>query len=79
MAGKKFISYPEKDRTVEDGFIVSSLTFITNFRNCVAVKRIGKGGVQVRNTKDKSKTTLTFNKAEWKAFIGGVKGGEFDL
>ncbi|KKS27014.1 MAG: hypothetical protein UU88_C0013G0012 [Parcubacteria group bacterium GW2011_GWC1_42_11] len=62
----------------EDGFVTSSLTYITNRRTCVSVK-IGDGHVQVRDTKDASKTALTFSPDEWRAFVGGVKNGEFDL
>ncbi len=67
-------------RTDEDGFRVSSLTFIKDkYRSCVAVKIGEDGSVQVRDTKDPTKTTLTYTSEEWVAFIGGVKGGEFDL
>lgn len=46
---------------------------------CVAVKKCGDFGVQVRDTKDDTDTTLTFTKKEWTAFVKGVKAGEFDL
>jgi len=66
-------------RVDEDGFRVSSLTFIKDkYRSCVAVK-IEKNRIQIRDTKDSGKTTLTYTRKEWKAFIGGVKGGEFDI
>ena len=45
---------------------------------CVAVA-IRPQGVAVRSTKDKSKTTLFFGKGEWRAFVKGVKNGEFEL
>jgi hypothetical protein len=45
---------------------------------CVAVK-IDTDSVKVRDTKDVKSPTLTFTHAEWDAFIGGVKLGEFDL
>ena len=61
----------------EEGFATSSLTYITNRRTCVSVK-IDSDKIQVRDTKDPTKATLTFNKDEWAAFIGGVKNGEFD-
>lgn len=47
-------------------------------RICVAVK-ITPQEVLVRDTKDPSKTTLKFNHEEWKAFIEGVKNGEFNV
>lgn len=66
-------------RVDEDGFRVSSLTFIKDkYRSCVAVKFDGDK-IQVRDTKDPNKTTLSYTHDEWNAFIGGVKGGEFDL
>jgi hypothetical protein len=35
--------------------------------------------VGVRDSKDRSGPALGFAPAEWKAFVDGVKGGEFDL
>lgn len=35
--------------------------------------------VLVRDTKDRSKAPHVYTLAEWDAFIGGVKDGEFDL
>jgi hypothetical protein len=35
--------------------------------------------VGVRDTKDSSKTTLCFTAQEWRAFVKGVKAGEFDV
>ena len=48
-----------------------------NRRNCVSVA-VKSHGVAVRDTKDPSKTTLKFTQSEWKAFVKGVKNGEFD-
>lgn len=45
---------------------------------CVAVK-ISNEAVQVRDTKDLGKTTLTFNHEEWKVFVDAVKKGEFNV
>jgi hypothetical protein len=61
-----------------EGFTTSSITYITNRRTCVSVK-IGDELVEVRNTEDPSKKTLTFTHNKWKAFTGGVKKGEFDI
>ena len=62
----------------EDGFKKSSWSLINPAsRFCVAVKQANEG-VQVRDTKDQSKTTLSFSKGEWDAFVKGVKAGEFD-
>jgi hypothetical protein len=44
---------------------------------CVAVA-INKNGVAVRDTKDPTKTTLTYTGEEWDNFVAGVKAGKFD-
>ncbi|BCY09164.1 DUF397 domain-containing protein [Actinoplanes sp. L3-i22] len=46
--------------------------------NCVEVA-ITDEGVAVRDTKDRAKAPHVYTLAEWQAFIGGVKDGEFDL
>jgi len=45
---------------------------------CVQVA-INDSGVGVRDSKDATKQTIRFTIEEWKAFIGGVKLGEFDI
>jgi hypothetical protein len=35
--------------------------------------------VHLRDSKDPHGPSLTFNHASWRAFISGVKNGEFDL
>lgn len=45
--------------------------------NCVMVARGDE--VAVRHSKDAGKTTLTFSRGEWAAFLAGAKAGEFDL
>jgi uncharacterized protein DUF397 len=45
--------------------------------NCVEVRSF-KGAIQVRDTKDRTGPVLTFTPAEWDAFIGGARDGEFD-
>lgn len=50
--------------------------------NCVEVgTRAGTDGnvVHVRDSKDPEGPCLQFTPAEWDAFIGGAKDGEFDL
>ena len=62
-----------------DGYNLSSFTKRKpSGYTCVAVKFTDES-VFVRDTKDPEKITLTFNHSEWKAFIDGVKKGEFDL
>jgi Domain of unknown function (DUF397) len=46
--------------------------------NCVEIADLGGGHVAVRDSKDKTGPVLRFTPAEWEAFIGGVKDGEFD-
>lgn len=38
-----------------------------------------RGVVLLRDTKDRSVPPFAFTEAEWEAFIGGAKDGEFDL
>ncbi|MFF5209958.1 DUF397 domain-containing protein [Streptosporangium sp. NPDC000396] len=47
--------------------------------NCVEVATLNGGHVGVRDSKDRSGPVLVFTPDEWKAFVGGVKDGEFDL
>ncbi|MCY1141989.1 DUF397 domain-containing protein [Actinoplanes sp. Pm04-4] len=46
--------------------------------NCVEVAFL-ESGVAVRDSKDRSGPALTFTAAEWSAFVGSAKDGEFDL
>lgn len=46
---------------------------------CVEVARLAGGHVGVRDSKNQNGPVLVFTPREWKAFIGGVKDGEFDL
>ena len=45
---------------------------------CVEV-RIAAEHVHVRDTKNRESTFLTFTHAEWRAFVTGVRLGEFDV
>lgn len=75
MEAKKRYQMNADGRKEREGFICSSATH--KWFDCVAVKI--DGDVQVRDTKDQSDTTLKFTKSEWKAFVKGVKSGEFDV
>ena len=44
---------------------------------CVEVASVD-GAIAVRDSKDRSGPTLIYTPAEWEAFIGGVRDGEFD-
>jgi hypothetical protein len=46
--------------------------------NCVEVAFLGTE-VAVRDSKDRSGPALLFTQAEWTAFVGSTKDGEFDI
>lgn len=46
--------------------------------NCVEVALSSDGSVGVRDSKDPEGPVLVFTPAEWDAFTGGVRDGEFD-
>ncbi|GAA4203325.1 MULTISPECIES: DUF397 domain-containing protein [Microbispora] len=46
---------------------------------CVEVAVLPGGHVGVRDSKNQDGPALVFTPAEWDAFVGGVKDGEFDL
>lgn len=53
---------------------------LCGFGGCVEVaggKNLKK--IAVRDSKDPNSPVLLFNSGEWKAFIAGVKKGEFDI
>jgi hypothetical protein len=45
--------------------------------NCVEVAFVDDA-IAVRDSKNPTGGVLLYNRAEWDAFIGGVKDGEFD-
>jgi len=49
--------------------------------NCVEAGPLadGSGQVAVRHSKAPDGATIVYTRAEWEAFIGGVKDGEFDF
>lgn len=46
---------------------------------CVEVATNLPGVVAVRDSKNPHGPALVFTPGEWRAFVGGVKDGEFDL
>jgi hypothetical protein len=46
--------------------------------NCVEAARLPGGGAAVRNSRHPDGPALIFNDAEIRAFLEGVKDGEFD-
>ena len=57
-------------------WVKSSLSFANG--NCVEVSDQPGGGIGVRNSRDPQGPVLMFTPAEWHAFLGGVRLGEFD-
>jgi hypothetical protein len=50
--------------------------------NCVEGRvqsRADGTAVEIRDTKDRNGPSLKFTREEWKAFVAGVKDGEFDI
>ena len=46
---------------------------------CVETAILPDQRVALRHSKDPDGHTLLYTPAEWRAFVGGVKRGEFDL
>jgi Domain of unknown function (DUF397) len=46
--------------------------------NCVEVADLLDGQVGMRDSKDIGGTVLQFPAEEWRAFLSGIHGGEFD-
>jgi hypothetical protein len=51
---------------------------LSGINGCVETAVIN-GNIAVRDSKTPKGPVLTFTPVEWKAFIGGVRNGEFDL
>ena len=49
-----------------------------NSDNCVEVAFVGEA-IAVRDSKNPTGPALIFTPAEWDAFVGGAKDGEFDI
>lgn len=56
-------------------WVKSSLSYASG--DCVEVASLPDGQVGVRDSKDTEGPILRFTASEWKAFIGGVRNGEF--
>jgi hypothetical protein len=50
---------------------------LSGANGCVEVAFVD-GQVVVRDSKNRHEHVLVFSQAEWAAFLGGVRGGEFD-
>lgn len=53
-------------------------SFSTHNGNCVEVAGLAGGTIRVRDSKNPRGGVLNFTTANWDAFIGGVRTGEFD-
>ncbi len=49
----------------------------SNGGNCVEVAFLADGEVAMRNSRHPAGPALVFTRAEWDAFLGGAKDGEF--
>jgi len=65
----------ESNRTDDAGYWISSFS---GEANCVAVARLDSGGYAIRHSRHDD-PPIAFTADEWKAFLAGVKAGEFDF
>ncbi len=56
-------------------WVKSSLSYANG--DCVEVATLPDGSIGVRHSKDSQGPILRFTSSEWRAFIGGVRNGEF--
>ena len=49
-----------------------------NGNNCVEVATNLEGAILVRDSKNPTGPALAFTPEEWKAFVGGIRDGEFN-
>jgi Domain of unknown function (DUF397) len=47
--------------------------------NCVEIADLPGGQVAMRDSKDSTGPVLGFPSEEWKAFLGGIRNGEFNF
>jgi hypothetical protein len=45
---------------------------------CIEVRADARGAVAVRDSKSESGPILRYSAEEWRAFVAGVKAGDFD-
>ena len=57
-------------------WVKSSLSYSNG--NCVELAGLPDGGVAMRNSRDPHGPVLRYTRAEWEAFMDGVRKGEFD-
>ena len=57
-------------------WVKSSLSFSNG--NCVEVAELPGDSVGIRDSREPGGSVLRFTRAEWAAFLGGARLGEFD-
>ena len=70
------VGRPPARAATAESWVKSSLSFANG--NCVEVADLTGGEIGVRNSRDSPGPVLRFTPDEWRAFIGGVRKGEFD-
>jgi hypothetical protein len=65
-----------RSRSSELDWAKSSLSYANG--SCVEVAGLSSDLIHVRHSKDAAGPILRFTPAEWDAFLGGVRKGEFD-
>lgn len=58
-------------------WVKSSLSFANG--NCVEARYLLGDQVEIRNSRFPDQILPAFTQAEWQAFLGGVRAGEFDI
>jgi len=71
-SGRKYRSVGNPSPT----WVKSSLSIHNG--NCVEVRGLDAEVIEVRDSKNPRRGTLSFTPAEWDAFVGGVQLGEFN-
>jgi hypothetical protein len=75
----RFLAVQRKRQAAGDSpgvWIKSSLSSYNG--NCVEVAGLADNIIRVRDSKNPRGGMLSFTIAEWDAFVGGVRSGEFD-
>ena len=58
------------------GWVKSSFSYASC--NCVEIASLSDDVIGMRDSKDAGGPVLQFTGAEWQAFLGGARNGEFD-
>jgi hypothetical protein len=68
---------------VGDGLVTAGLKWRVSSMcggngECVAVAKLPDGDIVVKDTKERDGRVLRFSAGEWRAFLAGVRAGEFE-